>query len=481
MSAAVVIGSGPNGLAAAITMARAGRSVQVIEGYPTVGGGTRSLELTLPGYLHDICSAIHPMGAASPFFRSLPLSQYGLEWIHPPTPLAHPLENGVVFVHRSIQDTAAGLGSDACAYTKLMAPMLKDWEKIIAQFLAPFHLPPHPVTMGRFLLQVTRPWITLARASKFASSVFKEETSRAVFAGMAAHSMLPLDRPVTAGFGVIMSLLAHAVGFPLARGGSQKISDALAAYFRALGGQIQTGRWISSLADLPPAQSYLFDVAPRQLNQIAADRLPSGYRRGLDRFRYGVGVFKIDFALDGPIPWKALEVACSATVHVGGTAAEIAAAEAAVWKGEHPDRPFIILAQQSLFDPSRAPQGKQTAWAYCHVPNGSTRDMTPEIIGQIERFAPGFQKRILDVSTHNSLEMEAYNPNYIGGDINGGVQDLLQFFTRPLPRWDPYSTPAKNIFLCSSSTPPGGGVHGMCGYYAARSALRHTRAVPNPQ
>jgi len=476
---AVVIGSGPNGLAAAITLARAGRSVQVFEGYPTIGGGTRSLELTFPGFIHDICSAIHPMGAASPFFRSLPLRQYGLEWIHPPAPLAHPLDGGVVLVHRSVKDTAAGLGSDARPYARLMSPMVKDWEMLIAQILSPFHLPLHPVTLGRFLLQVTRPWITLARATRFASSVFNEETTRALFAGMAAHSMLPLDRPVTAGFGLVMTLLAHAVGFPLARGGSQKIGDSLATYLRTLGGQIHTGRMIASFTDLPAAGAYLFDVTPRQLTRIAGDRLPPDYRRGLARFRYGVGVFKMDFALDGPIPWQVPEVACSATVHVGGTAAEISAAEAAVWKGEHPERPFIILAQQSLFDPSRTPPGKQTAWAYCHVPNGSTRDMSRQIVGQIERFAPGFESRIMGVTTHNSQEMEAYNPNYIGGDINGGVQDLFQFFTRPLPRWDPYSTPVKSIYLCSSSTPPGGGVHGMCGYHAARSALRRTRGVPN--
>jgi phytoene dehydrogenase-like protein len=467
---AIVIGSGPNGLAAAITLARAGLEVVVFEAKETIGGGCRSMELTLPGFVHDVCSAIHPLALGSPFFRSLPLEQYGLEMIHPPAPLAHPLDNGTaVLLERSVEATAARLGSDAKAYTKLMAPVIADWHKIEDIALGPLRpqFVLHPFARANFGLKAIR------SARGLAGSLFKGEQARAIFAGIAAHSMLPLEQPPSAGFGLVLGVLGHAVGWPMPRGGSQKISDALAAHLRSLGGEIITGVEVKSLDSLPPARVILCDVTPRQLLRIAGDRLPGGYQRQLRRYRYGPGVFKIDLALDGPIPWKAEECLRAGTVHVGGTLQEIAASEHAVAQGEHSEKPYVLLAQQSLFDPARAPEGKHTVWAYCHVPNGSTFDMTERIESQIERFAPGFRDRVLARSTMTSLEVERYNANYIGGDINGGVQDLWQFFTRPVIRPVPYATPARNIFICSSSTPPGGGVHGMCGHYAARAALRH--------
>jgi len=465
---AVIVGAGPNGLAAAITLARAGRSVLVLEAMQTIGGGTRTEELTLPGFKHDVCSAIHPLGVESPFFRSLSLEKFGLKWIYPPLAVAHPLDDGsAAFINASIEETARNLDGDGRAYQRLFAPLLRNWELIMPEFLGPFPLPPHhPFAMARFGLSAIR------SAHGFANSHFKGERARALFAGIAAHSMLPLEDPLTASFGVAMSLMAHSVGWPLAQGGSRSITDALAAYFCSLGGEIRTEVLVESLEQLPPARSVIMDVTPRQLLKIAGDRLPSGYRRKMEHFRYGVGVCKVDFALDGPIPWKAPECRQTATVHVGGTLEEISAGERAVSRGEYFEQPFVLLAQQSLFDPSRAPQGKHTAWAYCHVPNGSTVDMTDRIIAQIERFAPGFRELILAHSTRTAVEMAQYNPNYIGGDINGGMQDWRQFFTRPTISLSPYTTPAKGIYLCSSSTPPGGGVHGMCGYHAAQAALR---------
>ncbi len=464
---AVIVGAGPNGLAAAITLARAGKRVLVLEARETIGGGTRSAELTLPGFVHDICSAMHPLGLASPFFRELPLEKYDLDWIFPPTALAHPLDDGTaVLVEGSIEDTAANLGPDAAAYRRLMGPLVAGWQGLLDDTLGPLRFPAHPLLMARFGLAALLPAATLARL------VFRGVRARAVFAGMATHAMMPLSWPVTAAFGLMLGLAAHAVGWPLARGGSQHIADAMAAYLRSLGGEILTSHPVRSLADLPDTQAALFDVSPRQMLQIAGDRLPRGYRRTLSRFRYGVGTFKADYALDGPIPWRATECLHAGTVHLGGTLEEIAASEAAVWRGEHPKRPLVLLAQQSLFDPARAPEGKHTAWAYCHVPPGSRKDMTEPIEAQIERFAPGFRDRILACNTITAAEMEDYNPNYVGGDINAGVQDLRQFFTRPAPRLDPYATPVKGLYLCSSSTPPGGGVHGMCGYYAAHSVLR---------
>ncbi|MDQ2887375.1 MAG: NAD(P)/FAD-dependent oxidoreductase [Chloroflexota bacterium] len=466
---AIVIGSGPNGLAAAIRLAQAGRSVQVFEAKDTIGGGCRSLELTLPGFVHDMCSAIHPLGLNSPFFRTLPLEQYGLQWIQPPTPLAHPLDDGsAILLERSIEATCATLGVDANAYKELITPLVADWPFIEQAFLGPLRLPPllhHPFALGRFGLAA------LNSVQSLTQRLFKGERARAIFAGMGAHSMLSLDQATSSASALLLGTIGHVVGWPLPRGGSQQIVDALAAHLRSLGGEIVTGVEVKSIDALPLARALLFDVTPHQLLRIAGSHLSSGYKRALERFRYGPGVFKLDYALDGPIPWRAEECLQAATVHLGGTLPEIAVSEYQVTHGVHPERPFVLLAQQSLFDETRAPAGKQTVWAYCHVPNGSTYDMTERIEAQIERFAPGFRERILARHTTTTAAMERYNANYIGGDINGGVQDLWQLFTRPTIRPVPYTTSAKNIFLCSSSTPPGGGVHGMCGYFAAQAAL----------
>lgn len=434
----------------------------------------RSTELTLPGFVHDDCSAIHPLALASPFFRRIPLSDLGLEWIHPPAALAHPLDGGqAVILYPNLERTVQDVGrKEAKAYLRMMNPLVRDWEKIIREFLGPLSLPRHPLAMARFGL------LALRSAKGLATTALHGEKTRALFAGSAAHSMMPLEGSATAAIGLMEMVLAHALGFPMAKGGSQNIAEALSSHLRSLGGTIETNREIKSLGELPPACATLLDITPRQLLNIGGERLPARYRRQLERFRYGPGVFKIDWALDGPIPWTAPGVEQAGTIHLGGTLEEIAAAERAVWNGDHPDRPFVILAHQTPFDPSRAPPGKHTAWAYCHVPSGSTMNMTRQIESQVERFAPGFRDLILDRHTRNAAAMEAYNPNYVGGDINGGVQDLRQLFTRPVPRWVPYSTPVEGLYLCSSSTPPGGGVHGMCGFFAARAALR--RAGRNP-
>lgn len=467
---AVIVGAGPNGLAAGITLARAGRSVVVLEAKETIGGGTRSAELTLPGFVHDICSALHPLGVASPFFRDLPLAHYGLEWVFPPACLAHPLDDGTaVMVEGSVDATAANLGPDAAHYRRLMGPFVAGWQGLLGDLLGPLRIPRHPIVMARFGLAGLLPAATLARTA------FRGERARAVFAGMASHAMMPLSAPATAAFGLVLGLVAHAIGWPMARGGSQRIADALGAHLRSLRGEIVTGHPVRSRADLPDARAILFDTSPRQLVQVMGNELPVGYRHALSRFRYGPGVFKADYALDGPIPWRAEECLRAGTVHLGGTLEEIAAAEAATWRGEHPERPFVLVAQQSLFDPARAPEGKHTAWAYCHVPHGSAEDVTGRLEAQIERFAPGFRDRILARCTRTATDMEVYNPNYIGGDINAGVQDLRQLFTRPVARLNPYTTPIPGLYLCSSSTPPGGGVHGLCGYYAGRTALRRLR------
>ncbi|HSF80892.1 MAG TPA: NAD(P)/FAD-dependent oxidoreductase [Anaerolineales bacterium] len=465
---AVIVGSGPNGLAAAITMARKGLSVLVIEGQDTIGGGTRTAELTLPGFWHDVCSAIHPLGMASPFMRSLPLAEYGLEWVIPPAAVAHPLDDApAVMIERSLEQTTQGLGNDQYAYLRLVEPLVANWEKLTADLLGPFPLPPkHPFLDLAFGIK------GISSARGLAERRFKAKRARAVLAGMAGHAIMPLEKPLTAAFGLMMFMLSHAVGWPLARGGSTKITEAMAAYLRSLGGEIQTGWEVKSLDALPRSRAVFLSLSPRAVLGIAGERLPAGYRRQLNGYRYGPALFKVDWALDGPIPWKDPAVLRSATVHLGGTLEEIAASERQVWAGEHSEQPYIILAQQSLFDDSRAPEGKHTAWAYCHVPNGSTVDMTAQIEAQVERFAPGFRDLILARFTRNPLEMEAYNPNYVGGDINVGVQDIRQFFTRPTLSLVPYATPLKGLYLCSSATPPGGGVHGMCGYHAAQVALR---------
>ncbi len=467
---AVVVGSGPNGLAAAVTLARAGRSVVVIEAEETVGGGARSAELTLPGFVHDLGSAIHPLALASPFFRALPLEEHGLEWVHPPAPLAHPFDDGTAAaLERSTAATAGRLGPDAAAYRRLMDPAVADWETLMEAVLGPPRLPRRPRALVRFGLRAARP------ARRLAEALFAGQRARGLFAGNAAHSVLPLERPPSAAFGLVLGLLGHAVGWPFPRGGAQRIADALASYLRSLGGEILTGWRVRSVEELPRTRTVLFDVAPRRLLEISGEHFTGAYRWWLRRFRHGPGVFKVDYALDGPVPWRAAECRRAGTVHLGGTLEEVSASEAAVWRGEHPERPFVLLAQQSLFDPTRAPEGRHVVWAYCHVPNGSTFDMTGRIEAQIERFAPGFRDRILAHAAAGPAELESRNPNLVGGDISGGAMTFRQLLLRPVPRPNPYSTPARGLYICSSSTPPGGGVHGMCGHFAARSALRYLR------
>jgi phytoene dehydrogenase-like protein len=465
---AVVVGSGPNGLGAAITMAQAGRSVIVFEAKETVGGGARSAELTLPGFLHDICSAIHPLAASSPLFSRMPLDSFGLEWIYPPSAVAHPLDNGsAVLLQRSVDVTGEALGKDHEAYVRLFGPLADNWGALADEILAPLHFPRHPLLLARFGTSALR------SARSLAEGLFAEEPARALFAGLAAHSFLPLEKALSAAFGLVLGVAGHSVGWPLPSGGSQSISNALSSYLSLLGGEVVTGTPVKSVRELPPARAVLLDVTPRQLVRIAGEFLPETYRRKLERYRYGPGVFKLDWALDGPIPWKAEECARAATVHVGGTFAEIATSEASIWANQPPEKPFVLVAQQSLFDYTRAPAGKHTAWGYCHVPNGCTFNMTDRIEAQIERFAPGFRDIILARHALSPQDFEDYNSNYIGGDINGGVQDLGQLFTRPTLQLNPYATPLKGIYLCSSSTPPGGGVHGMCGYHASMAALRN--------
>lgn len=464
---AVLVGAGPNGLAAAITLARAGLSVIVFEAKQTIGGGMRTADLTLPEFHHDVCSAIHPLGLASPFFKDLPLADYGLKWIQPDLALAHPFDDmPAAYLDRSLEKTSESLAADGLAYKRLIEFLVDDWEELLPDILAPLRFPRKPFALAGFGL------LALRSATGLAEKAFEQDQARGFFTGMAGHSMIELDKPGTASFSLVLAMLGHAVGWPIPEGGSQQIASSLGSYLQDLGGEISVDHPIQNLSDLPPARVYLFDVTPRQLLEIAGDRFPKSYRRKLQGYRYGPGVFKIDWALDGPIPWKD-EACCRAgTVHLGGTMAEIAAAESEVWQGIHPEKPFVLLAQQSIFDHTRAPAGHHTAWAYCHVPSGSTVDMTEAVTAQIERFAPGFRDLILATHTFTACEMQSYNPNYVGGDINGGVQDLRQLYTRPAARIVPYSTPDPQIFICSSSTPPGGGVHGMCGYHAAQSALR---------
>ena len=464
---AVVVGAGPNGLAAAIVLARAGLSTLILEGQDTIGGGARSAELTLPGFIHDICSAIHPMAAVSPFIRTLPLAEHGLEWRYSPAAIAHPLDDGTAAVlDESLEATAQKLGADGDAWRRLMKPLASHADDLFDDILRPIRLiPRHPFVMARFGMDALRSSAAIAKR-------FHTDHGRALLGGCAAHAFVPLDWAGSASFGIVLAVAGHATGWPCARGGSVAIVNAMASYFRSLGGEIRTSHRVTSLRDVPPSRAVIFDVTPRQLASIAESDLPSSYLGKLRRFKYGPGVFKVDFALDGPIPWRAEECKRSATVHVGGTFEQIAEHEAAIWRGVTTKKPFVLVAQQSMFDDTRAPAGKHTGWAYCHVPNGSTEDMTDAIESQIERFAPGFRDRILAKHTINAAQYEAHNPNMIGGDIGGGANNLVQFVMRPFPSLDPYATPNPRLFIGSSSTPPGGGVHGMCGYWAAQSALK---------
>ncbi|MBA3544657.1 MAG: NAD(P)/FAD-dependent oxidoreductase [Chthoniobacterales bacterium] len=473
---AIVVGSGPNGLAAAITLARAGVAVRVLEGNATIGGGARSAELTRPGFVHDLGSAIHPLALGSPFFRTLPLEKHGLEWIQPPIALAHPLDDGrAACLRQDLAGPNESLGKDERAWRRLMQPFVRDWEKLAAEFLQPMlHLPQHPLALARFGLAALFP------AASFAKLHFHEERARALFAGIAAHSFLPLEAPASAAFGLVLGAVGHAVGWPLPRGGAQSISNALASYLRELGGEIETGCPIENLSQVQGARAVLFDTTCWQLARIAARELPPRYRRKLERFRHAPGVFKIDYALSAPVPWWATECRAAGTLHLGGTLAEIAESEREVANGRPPERPFVLVAQQSLFDDTRAPEGQHTLWAYCHLPCGSKHDMTKVIELQIERFAPGFRDCVLARHTSNPAALEDSNPNLVGGDINGGAADLWQLFARPVVSPAPYRTPLRGIYLCSSSTPPGGGVHGMCGYHAARTALHDLFGIRLP-
>ncbi|HMB91820.1 MAG TPA: NAD(P)/FAD-dependent oxidoreductase [Rhodothermales bacterium] len=465
---AVVVGAGPNGLAAAITLAAAGQAVLLVEANDTIGGSVRSAALTQPGFVHDLGSAIHPLCLGSPFFRSMPLERYGLEWIQPDLPVAHPLDDGTAaFQHRSLAETAATLGPDGPAYQRLMQPFVDHWEVLLGETLQPLlHIPRHPLLLARFGLQAIR------SAKGVAEAWFETERARALFAGIAAHATLPLEQMGSSAFGLVLGLLGHAVGWPMPKGGAQRITDALAAHFRALGGTIETGRRITSLDDLPPAHAVLLDVTPRQLLHIAEDKLPLRYRRRLEDFRYGWSVFKVDYALHASVPWQADAAHRAGTLHLGGTLDEIAAAEREVAAGRHPERPYVLVAQHSLFDDTRAPADQHTLWAYCHTPQGSTFDMTDRIEQQIERFAPGFRDCILQRHVTTPAGLERSNANLVEGTINGGAMDLMQLLARPVFGPVPYRTPLAGVYLCSSSTPPGGGVHGMCGLLAAKTALR---------
>lgn len=462
---AIVVGSGPNGLAAAITLRQEGLSVLLIEGKDVIGGGLSSAEYTLPGFVHDVCSAIHPLALGSPFFETLPLADHGLTYLQPELAAAHPFDGGTASVlHRSVEETAKLLGADEQTYLNVFNPIVEDWPLIAADVLAPLHFPKHPIAMAQFGLKA------LTSATYYAKR-FKTKEAKGLWAGMAAHAIQPLTNLSMSAIALVLMTAGHLKGWPIPQGGSREIANALASYFISLGGRIQTGQFVKSLDELPSAKAVLFDVTPKQLLQIAGHKFSSIYKWQMERFRYGMGVFKIDWALDGPIPFTNPEVRKAGTVHIGNTIDEIALSEKITWEGQHSEKPYVLLAQQSLFDDTRAPEGKHTAWAYCHVPNGSTKDMTAIIEDQVERFAPGFKDLILGRHTMNTLEVQAYNPNYIGGDINGGVLDLAQLFTRPALRSSPYRTSAKGLYICSSSTPPGGGVHGMCGYHAARRAL----------
>jgi phytoene dehydrogenase-like protein len=462
------VGAGPNGLSAAIVLAREGLSVLVREAAPVIGGGTRTEELTLPGHLHDVCSSIHPMGVASPFFRGLPLAQHGLEWVHTPTLLAHPFDDGsVATLERTLDATTDALGDDGAAYRSLLEPFVERWEDLVHDSLRPIRFPRHPFFMARFGLNALR------SVDGLVTSRFRNDSTRALFAAIAGHCMLPLDWKGTASFGMMLCIAGHAVGWPLARGGSRNIARALAEHLRFLGGVIETDAPVTDIDELPPARAVLFDVTPRQFLRIAGKHLPAGYRRQLERYRYGPGAFKVDWALSEPVPWKNRRCSETPVLHLAGGYREVLASESAPWEGRDEERPFVLFVQPSLFD-QRAPDGSHVGWAYCHVPHGSTTDMTGAIEAQVERFAPGFRDTIRARHVMTPADLEQHNNNLVGGDINAGAQDLRQLFFRPVPRWNPYTTPVKELYLCSASTPPGGAVHGMCGFHAANAALKRS-------
>lgn len=462
---AIVVGSGPNGLAAAIRLAQAGWSVVVLEAAGTPGGGVRSQELTLPGYVHDVCSSVYPLTVCSPFFRTLPLKDHGLEWVLPPVALAHPFDDGsAAILTASIDETAESLANDGDSYRHLVQAFSQRWEYLLEDMLAPLRFPRHPFNFGKFGLRAVRSAHSLAKAC------FTTEHGRTFFAGLAAHSMLPLEYLSTAGFGLLLAISAHIAGWPVARRGAQQLTQALVSYLISLGGKVITNCRVESLEQLPPARAILLDITPRQLLKLAGNQLPDSYRRKLSNYRYGMAAFKLDWALEKPIPWTAPECQRAGTLHLGGSLAEICESERSAWQQKVTDRPFVLLSQPSLFDSSRAPVGRHTAWAYCHVPNGYTGDVTERIESQIERFAPGFRSCIAARSVMSPLDLEKHNPNLVGGDIGGGAAMLSQLFLRPTASL--YRTPLKGIYLCSSSTPPGAGVHGMCGYFAAEAAIK---------
>jgi len=465
---ACVIGAGPNGLSAAIVMAQAGHHVDILEAQAQPGGAARTMELTLPGFKHDFGSAVYPLGAGSPFFSSLPLSKHGLEWIHSPAALAHPLDDGTaVMLERDLDQTSDSLGVDGKAWAQLMRPFVKHWKEFAPQILGPVSfLPRHPWLMARFGMLALQSAHSVARR-------FRDQRTRALFAGLAAHSFLSLDEPLSAAFGILMAVPAHAVGWPIPRGGAQSITNALCGVLTSASGKVRTSAPVENLTALSNYDLILCDLTPRQLLKIGAQRLSDGYKRQLGNYRYGAAVFKVDYALHAPIPWRAADCSRAATVHLGGSFEDIAESEKAVRCGRHPDRPFILLAQPSLFDSSRAPAGKHTAWAYCHVPNGSKVDVLPKLEDQIERFAPGFRDCILARRVFYPADLESMDANLVGGDIGGGVMDIRNFLFRPTRRH--YATSARDVYICSSSTPPGGGVHGMCGYHAAKMALRRLK------
>lgn len=462
---AIVIGSGPNGFAAAITLQQQGLSVLLLEGKKDIGGGMRTQTLTLPGFIHDVCSAVHPMAVLSPFLNSLSLEKFGLELIQPKYAAAHPFDDGTAGVlHGSVEDTAKGLGEDRETYLKFMGPVVRDLPKLLPDVLGPFPIPKYPFALAEFGLKALPSATWIAKR-------FKTKQARGLWGGMAAHAIQPLENLTTAAIGLMLMAGGHVAGWPIPKGGSQSLANALAAVFVSLGGEIQTDFMVKSIDQLPSSKVVLFDTTPKQLVAIAGNKLSSSYIGRLSKYRYGMGVFKVDWALSAPIPFTAEACRSAGTVHLGNTIEEIASTEKETSKGKQAQKPFVLLSQPSIFDKTRAPEGKHTVWAYCHVPNGSTEDMTQAVENQVERFAPGFKDLIIGRSTMNTAQMEAYNPNYIGGDINGGIQDIYQLYTRPVLSASPYRTSADGIYICSSSTPPGGGVHGMSGYHAAKQAL----------